>query len=334
MCVSPLKGFVIGKHPSGKDKFKITSYDVDHVEFLNNSWVDCYSVTLGGYSTKVVREFTEIPCGHCLECRLSYSRQWADRMMLESQDHDYNWFFTLTYDNEHINLVPVSNGSFMGTLDKRDVQLFMKRLRKHYSDQKVRFYLAGEYGDNTYRPHYHAIIFGLQIDDLEQFGMSSNYPVYISNTISKIWGKGHIMIAPVSWDTCAYTARYVVKKQKGRTAALYDSIGIEPEFCLMSRRPGIGRNYFDEHYKDIYKTDEVIYSTAKGGHTSKPPRYFDKCLERLDEDWYNLVKASRKRVAEEARRVLLHYSGLTIQEINQRRKEALKSRTKVLKRQL
>lgn len=331
-CVSPLKGFVIGTHPSGKDMYKITSYSVHHLELVKNSWVECYSSDVGYFSNKVVKNFIELPCGNCLECRLAYSRQWADRMMLEAQEHSSNFFLTLTYDNEHLHVVPVSDGSVMGTLDKRDVQLFMKRLRKHYSEQKIRYYLSGEYGDNTYRPHYHAILFGLDIEDLQQFGFSSNYPVYISDTISKIWGKGHVLISPVSWDTCAYTARYVVKKQKGRTAVFYDSLGIEPEFCLMSRRPGIARNYFDKNYKDIYKTDEVIYSTSKGGRTSKPPRYFDKCLERIDEQWYIIIKAARQQVAEQARANLLNHTKLTFSEILERRKEALEYRTKVLKR--
>ena len=142
------------------------------------------------------------------------------------------------------------------------------------------------------------------------------------------------MIAPVSWDTCAYTARYVVKKQVGKTASYYEEIGVDPEFSLMSRRPGLAREYFDEHYDDIYKTDQLIFSTEKGGRIGKPPRYFDKCLESLDEDRYDMIKTIRKEVSKATRSTLLCHVQLSYEEILRRRAAALEARTKVLKRLL
>ena len=118
-----------------------------------------------------------IPCGKCLGCRLDYSRQWADRMMLELETSGSAVFVTLTYDNDHATCCKTDEygNDMFYTLVKKDFQDFMKRLRGSslVNGKKLRFYAAGEYGDNTFRPHYHAILFGLSIadiPDLQNFG--------------------------------------------------------------------------------------------------------------------------------------------------------------------
>ena len=115
-----------------------------------------------------LNEHILIPCGHCIGCRLDYSRSWADRMMLELETAKKGLFITLTYNNENAHWsefdefgIPV-----YATLDKRDCQLFMKRLRKRFQNLSIRFYLAGEYGEITLRPHYHAILFGIGLCDI------------------------------------------------------------------------------------------------------------------------------------------------------------------------
>ena len=82
--------------------------------------------------------YTTVPCGKCRECKMDYAKQWANRMVLEAQDWPKNLFFTATYNNENL---PFDSSSGMPTLDKRDVQLFMKRLRKYFAPQKIRFTL-------------------------------------------------------------------------------------------------------------------------------------------------------------------------------------------------
>ena len=153
-----------------------------------------------------------VPCGQCLGCRLDYSRMWAVRCYHESQLHDKNMFITLTYDDEH---VPWSAVTGEQTLVKKDLQLFWKRLRKHFDKLgiKIRYYGAGEYGDYTNRPHYHAIVFGCDMDDKQLYKLSElGFPYYVSDTLDKIWEKGQCLVADVSVDTCAYVARYVVKE--------------------------------------------------------------------------------------------------------------------------
>ena len=109
-------------------------------------------------------EYISIPCGKCIGCRLDYSRTWADRCMLESQYHKNNWFLTLTYDNDH--LPEQRPGSPVHSLQKRDMQLFMKRLRKRFPNDKIRFFGCGEYGSKSCRPHYHLLLFGVPFEDL------------------------------------------------------------------------------------------------------------------------------------------------------------------------
>ena len=331
MCVSPLKGFRTGVNPSGKPSYKITSYSCDHVELHRHTLIDAYSSIVSRYAEAVYYDWIEIPCGKCIECRLAYSRQWAERMMLEAQQYVDNYFVTLTYADQYLHW---SSDGFYNTLDKKDVQDFMKRLRRHFEPDKIRFYAAGEYGDRTKRPHYHLILFNLHLDDLEVIGYSGKYPLYNSAVLSKIWPFGHVVISPISWDTCAYTARYVVKKQKGYNKYFYEELGIEPEFCLMSRRPGIARQYFDDNYQKIYETDEIIYGTQDGGHKIKPPRYFDKCLENIDETWYNIIKEQRLKVAEQAKNTLCSLSRLSYLDILANRGRATEQRIKALQRNL
>ena len=190
-----------------------------------------------------------VPCGRCIGCRLDYSRSWADRMMLELETAKKGLFITLTYNNENAHWSQFDEYGYpvYATLDKRDCQLFMKRLRKRFSDLSIRFYLAGEYGENTFRPHYHAILFGIglcDIPDLEQHGVNElGQKYFISNMLSEIWSCGFVLVSDVSWKTCAYVARYVTKKMSGPFSIDYAVRNVIPEFSLMSRKPGIGRQY-------------------------------------------------------------------------------------------
>ena len=99
----------------------------------------------------------QLPCGQCIGCRLEKSRQWAMRIAHESSLYDQNCFLTLTFSDEHLpqNL----------SVSKRDLQLFMKRLRKHFAPRKIRFFQCGEYGELNMRPHYHSILFNVDFPD-------------------------------------------------------------------------------------------------------------------------------------------------------------------------
>lgn len=179
-----------------------------------------------------------VPCGKCLGCRIDYSREWANRMCIELDDNPRAVFLTLTYNDAHL---PRSD-SGRPTLCKRDLQLFWKRLRKSFPGVTIRYYVAGEYGPKTLRPHYHAIVYGISLADFpDLYCLGHNelrQPYYSSRRMESIWGNGYILMSDVSYKTCAYVARYVLKKHYGSDKTrLCDSI---QEFSLCSRRPGIG----------------------------------------------------------------------------------------------
>jgi hypothetical protein len=242
-----------------------------------------------------------IPCGQCMECRLAYSREWADRMMLERLYHDSSYFVTLTYDDEHVprNVLYSGEGDVVSvmTLRKTDMQKFMKRLRKEV-DERIRFYGSGEYGNETFRPHYHLIIFGLHLDDLVPFGKSElGFQYYRSPLLESKWKFGFSGVSHVTWETCAYVSRYVTKKLKGQAADCYEALGIEPEFCLMSRKPGLAAKYYEEHGNYIYEYDEINIDGGSRGLTMKPPKYFDWKYDLDNPQRMGEIKAARQEAA-------------------------------------
>ncbi len=320
-CYHPLKGFQIGLTESGKKNMKITSYNADHVEIDFQGHVNvCNTSMRSPYAKKVIKDFVQIPCGRCIGCRLAYSRQWADRCMLELGYHEQSWFVTLTYDDANLPIAESVNQETgeiaeTATLYKRDVQLFMKRLRKYYKyDNPIRYFIAGEYGSQTYRPHYHAIIFGLKLDDLTLYKQSAEgYNYYNSQFMNKCWKKGHVVIGKVNWDTCAYTARYIMKKQYGVAAKLYEKYNIQPEFTTMSLKPAIGRSYFDEKVAesgiDICSSD-IWLSTPDGGRRIKPPKYYDRLFEGICPDGLCELKEVRQEFAEDMNKIKLQSTSL------------------------
>lgn len=225
------------------------------------------------------------------------------RMMHEASLHEDNVFITLTYSPEHI---PPDGG-----LVKSDFQLFMKRLRKS-TDKKFKFYMCGEYGDRNNRPHYHAILFGYNFDDWQYILDSpSGYPIYTSEKLSKIWGKGFVTIGEVTFESAAYVARYVVKKITGKLADQVDKeTGLKPyervnaitgeisevlpEYSTMSRGGrgghGIGRSWIEQYRSDCYPKD---FTTVRGVKC-KPPRYYDNFLREIDLDMYDEIKEGRQ----------------------------------------
>lgn len=219
-----------------------------------------------------------LPCGQCIGCRLERSRQWAMRCMHEASLHDENSFVTLTYSDEH---VPDDY-----SLDYGDFQKFMKRLRKVFG--KARFYMCGEYGEQFYRPHFHACLFGVGFPDRVVHSTSgSGHDVFTSRTLERLWPFGFSSIGEVTFESAAYVARYVMKKVTGQAAEDHymrvveetgQLVSVVPEFTHMSLKPGIGRGFYDKFRSDMYPRDYVVVN----GQKVRPPKYYDR-LEREDD---------------------------------------------------
>lgn len=238
------------------------------------------------------------------------------RCMHEKKFHAVSWFVTFTYDDEFL---PPG-----GTLVKRDMQLFWKRLRKF---RKFRYYMCGEYGSQTNRPHYHAIIFGLELDDLKLYKRGKGSNLYNSKFLQDIWGKGHVVIGDVTFESCAYVSRYITEKITGERAESWytrvDRDGVIwrmlPEYTDMSRRPGIGHSYFEKYGAEVFTHDSVVVN----GREVRPPRYYDVKMAAIDPKRMEALKSKRRRAASvhkdeqtpERRRVRERFAELTLSQM-------------------
>lgn len=310
-CYKPLHAFPVEVLDNGTTHYKIFGNSVSAICSTGCSFTPC-----DRFTPYAIRDFIDVPCRKCIGCRLDYSRQWADRLMIELQRHESAWFVTLTYDENNVpHAVRPSTGEIepYSTLVKRDCQLFMKRLRKAhlklYPDNHLMYYLAGEYGETSGRPHYHAIIFDLVLNDLQLWSKSNGFQYYVSEWLQSIWKFGRVIVAAVTWETCAYTARYIVKKQFGKNAKeVYFENGILPEFSLVSTKPAISKTYFEEtilQSKIFGNVDEVNLSTTSGGKKVKFPKYWDRLYEKVDPDRLLEVKEFRKDAAETIKQLKL-----------------------------
>lgn len=228
----------------------------------------------------VLPDSISLPCGQCVGCRLAKSRSWAMRCINEASLHEQSCFVTLTYDD--------SNLPSDGSLVLSDLQKFFKRLRKCVGEG-VRYYACGEYGDLSNRPHYHAIIFGWRPDDGILLKGKAPNQIYYSGQLASLWPFGISSFGGVTFDSCAYTARYVMKKLTGKREVEYQ--GKTPEFCVMSRRPGIGREWFKRYGKEVMLNDNIPVFGKK--LTLRPPRYYDSLFEQNGGDLDSL-KVKRK----------------------------------------
>lgn len=229
----------------------------------------------------------ELPCGRCIGCRLEKSRQWAARIENEAQMYDENCFVTLTYSEDNINKER--------SLNKEDVQKFIKRLRqvvKRKYGRKIRYYLCGEYGEKFARPHYHICIFNFAFVN-DRVRLSNNNSVnnyYISPMLEDIWPFGFSTVGDLTFESAQYVAKYVIKKINGEIKEEHYK-GKESEFALMSRKPGIGRDYYNLYKKDIFNTGKVI---IKKGVEICPPIYYNMVMEKEDFDVYKKLKKERR----------------------------------------
>lgn len=244
-----------------------------------------------GYSDR----FAEVPCGYCIECRLKKKRDWAiracheARLSEDSRGVERSCFITLTYSDEHL---PDDR-----SVDVTHWQKFAKRLRKRMGS--FRFLHCGEYGDQTRRPHYHALLFGIDFshDRRPWETTAAGHQTWVSDTLEETWGMGHCYIGQCSFDSAAYTAGYTVKKIYGPMAEQhyerYNEHGevwsVRPDYATMSRRPGLGARYFDRYLQDIYPSDSVVID----GRVMKPPAYYDNLLKEREPDLYDYVMAER-----------------------------------------
>lgn len=357
-CYHPKKLFYLDgfTHPvTGNTLTKYAEYEVSHIELRNGKFVPVDVPSVSNYRERSFYRHDVIPCGKCNGCLMDRSRQWANRCMLERTMHDESYFITLTYNAESVPVhwhADASSGEATPilTLDKSHLQMFWKNVRNHLG--QCRYLACGEYGSRTHRPHYHAIVFGLHLDDLQLYSHTrTGGTLYTSQALSNCWSKylgndgqnnpiyapyGNLLVADCTWESCAYVARYTLKKAKSGQTECLSAHNIQPEFSTMSRKPGIGRPFYDacDPSVDIYAHDSINISTKKGGKQFKPPKYFDdlysiECPEDMER-----IKTTRKEVATALQDAKLERTDLPLLQLLAVEEQRFQNKISMLKRSL
>lgn len=196
------------------------------------------------------------PCGKCEACRSKKMGEWVFRLKQELKYSSDAHFITLTYDEEHL---PPD-----GSLNKVDCQLFLKRFRKRIEPNQIRYFLVGEYGSETYRPHYHMLLF--------------NYPKEydLHTDLLNSWNAGAVHIGNVTGRSISYCVKYLYK-------VVDLPADLEPHFMLSSRRPGIGAEFLTEEQRAYLTSPALPNRVVDDGVTKILPRYY---RDKLDLDFF------------------------------------------------
>lgn len=212
-----------------------------------------------------------LPCTKCLGCREMQQQQLAIRVAHESRYYDSKHFLTLTYAEDK-----VPDG-----LQKHDMQRFWKRLRKRTPD-KIKHLTCGEYGDRTQRPHYHAAVLGLRLDDLKNWDSENK----VSATLNNVWGNGIVTVSELTFERMNYVAGYVLKKAGYRRQVYCDEDGVELQGPYRDMSRGLGKTWLKDYAEDL----RLGYLQHDGAKYSIPRYYREKIktenerLNRIIED--------------------------------------------------
>lgn len=220
-------------------------------------------------------EQTFVPCGTCNFCLQARRMDWAFRLQIEKKNSISSHFITLTYADEYL---PINTALNKATLDKTDLQKFIKRLRKANEKyraknaRRIRYYAVGEYGTETERPHYHIILFNAQRKTIER----------LENT----WKIGQIHKGRVTPASIGYVAGYTINR--------FETYGkLAKPFAVMSRGgrygKGIGFDYVNAN-KNYHKTAEQSehkWYIVDDGIKRRLPRYFaNKIFNGFDKEYH------------------------------------------------
>lgn len=240
-------------------------------------------------------EKLRVPCGKCIGCLLDKANDFATRCWCETKGWKNNCFITLTYNDDNL---PENH-----ELVKKDLQDFWKRLRYYEQGKEtwvnpqngkvenpIRYYACGEYGGKKGRPHYHACVFNWKPDDLKFYKKNHNGDsLYISKKLTKIWGKGFVIVGDLTYQSACYVARYVTKKMFKLTK-IYKYLNIQQEFTTSSRCGGIGLKFWIENQQKITENKGINIKIGDKVKTKKIPKYFMRKWKETEDpnyEWYS-----------------------------------------------
>lgn len=325
-CVTPMyRRYIKGEHKKGQIVSRAEAMqELEADENNARHKLNIYNKHSNYY------QYEQVPCRHCWACSLNYSAEWATRITKECEKSEYNWFITLTYDDEHLPIAEKTgaefdgqivtwenDGTWQGTLYPEEMTTFINSLRKYFERKgitNIKYYYCGEYGELTHRPHYHIILMNCPLDLNQMYDthVDQNYKIHWkSREIEKYWKNGMVDVAECEWSSAAYVARYTAKKIiPSGTKADYLSIGKYPEYVRMSN--GIGMDWYEQHKNQIYMNDELIMKTVKGNTGSfRPPKAWDRKYQEERPEEFKLIKKSRKKAAERSRKLIEQLNDMT-----------------------
>ncbi len=238
-------------------------------------------------ATAKLYNFWGTPCGKCLACQKSRATNTATQLYCELvSTKGSSFFLTFTYDDDHLPLD--------GSISYRHMKNLIQTIRRKLSDT-VRYLSQNEYGSAGGRAHLHLALFGIEIDDLEIY---NNKNSFTSETINKIWGKGQVIIQRLEFGNCYYIAKHHYEEKANQTMLTHKYSYIHPvtgEF-IKERKPeqstrsiGIGRDYYDQYFSDLFPSDTMIIN----GQAKPVPKYFMNKLKLDNPELYEELKKLR-----------------------------------------
>lgn len=237
-----------------------------------------------------------VPCGKCIGCQADRRRDWCNRMLFELSLHDSGTFLTLTYRD-----APPS-------LQKKHVQDFLKRLRNAERDyslpipKSLKYFFCGERGSKRGRPHYHGLLFGLDMmrEEWQPYiaTFKDRYPVYSSKMLERIWQFGFNVIGSIDYCTIRYVSKYIVKSVGQEDSFTLKSIGLGSDFFFDSKR--VGRKV-QRRYRAVAPAlfkEGIVHLPFRGDSIAVPiPRAYDRYIETVAPDDLAELKLLRKQYA-------------------------------------
>lgn len=196
-----------------------------------------------------------VPCGKCPACLANLRQEWIFRLKQEYLDSVFALFVTLTYDDEHL---PKDL-----SVNKRDVQLFHKRLRKNFPSSDLRYYVVSEYGDRTHRPHYHGLYFFKH-----KYELDSVYKVFETS-----WSNGFCKFGNVELGSIVYCTKYCLKYSPTPE-------GRKDPFRLVSKQNGGLGSYYLKKMSDYHAESDNFSFVSSDGQRCRMPKYYKDYLHR------------------------------------------------------
>lgn len=246
------------------------------------------------------REQIPVPCGKCLICLEKRRLQWTIRLKEELRASGSASFITLTYADEYLpKYYPDDSDNWIASLSKRDIQLFLKQIRNYHTrvvvpvhsvlkvsllsekgpnlaSSTIRYFCAGEYGSQTFRPHYHILLF--------------NAEKILVDNIHEIWHRGNVKTLPVHAGSLHYVTKYLINPTPDK---FVEYPGLQKPFLLMSRRPGIGFQYLSR-VGDYHEKTEHEYYVMEGSKSALPRYYADKVWNSEEDKLKMALKRTKK----------------------------------------